>query len=104
VGQGLEELREYAAGLWSAGLKLTHHRDGLKYLECGSPIIVEGTTFGQDASGQSWDGGTTRGGRLRSVFKFNGEGLIQRMYVYTDPDYTGADAGRIHWSRAKPRW
>lgn len=67
VGQGLEELQEFAVGLVSAGLKVTHHRDRLKYLACGSKVIVEGTTYGTDGARGSWDGGATSGGRFCSV-------------------------------------
>jgi hypothetical protein len=104
VGQGLDELQEFAVGLVSAGLKVTHHRDHLKYLACGSKVIVEGTTYGHDGAGGSWDGGKTPGGRFCSVFEFNEKGLVQRMYVYMDPDYTGADQARFRWKRASPRW
>jgi hypothetical protein len=104
VGQGLDELREFAIGLVTVGLKVTHHRDRLKYLVCGSHVIVEGTTYGSDEAGGSWDGGETPGGRFCSVFVFNDGGLIQRMYVYMDPDYTGADRERFRWKRSVPRW
>jgi len=104
VGQGLDELREFATGLGAAHLNVTHHRDRLKYLACGSQVVVEGTTFGNDGGGRSWNGGETPGGRFCSVFDFNDAGLIQRVYVYMDPDYTGADQDRFRWKRANPRW
>ncbi len=104
VGRGLQELREFAVGLVAAGLKVTHHRDRLSYLACGSKVVVEGATYGNDGAGQSWNGGETPGGRFCSVFEFNDQGLIQRMYVYMDPDYTGADRERFRWSRSAPRW
>jgi hypothetical protein len=104
VGQGAVEIREFGLGLVAAGLKVTHHRDRLTYLACGSKVIVEGTTYGDDGAGGFWDGGETPGGRFCSVFDFNEEGLIQRMYVYMDPDYTGADHDRFRWKRAHPRW
>ncbi|HEX2815357.1 MAG TPA: nuclear transport factor 2 family protein [Phenylobacterium sp.] len=104
VGQGIAELQEFATGLWEAGLKVTHHRDQLKYIVCGAQVIVEGVTFGHDKAGVSWDGGKTPGGRFCSVFDFNAKGLIQRMYVYMDPDYTAADKERLRWNRANPRW
>ena len=104
VGQGSADLQEFAAGLWDAGLKVTHHRDQLKYIACGQQVIVEGATFGHDKAGVAWDGGKTPGGRFCSVFDFNSAGLIQRMYVYMDPDYTAADKDRLRWNRANPRW
>jgi hypothetical protein len=104
VGQGFEELGEFAFGLMAAGLKVTHHRDRLKYLTSGSQVVVEGTTYGDDRVGQSWNGGETPGGRFCSVFDFNDAGLIQRMYVYMDPDYTSVDRDRMRWNRVHPRW
>jgi hypothetical protein len=104
VGRGLEELREFATGLKSAGIKVLHHRDRLKFYSFGSHVFVEGTTFGTDRAGQSWNGGETSGGRFCSVFDFDENGLIQRMYVYMDPDYTGADRDRFRWNRSAPRW
>jgi hypothetical protein len=51
VGRGLEELREFAIGLVTAGLRVTHHRDRPKYLARGTHAVVEGTTFGDDGAG-----------------------------------------------------
>ena len=104
VGHGLEDLREFAAGQISAGLKVTHHQDRLKYYAVGSHVVVEGTTFGADDAGHAWNGGETPGGRFCSVFDFDDNGLIQRMYVYMDPDYTGTDQDRFRWKRSEPRW
>ena len=104
VGQGVEELGEFAMGLASAGLKVAHHRDRLNYIVSGRQVIVEGTTEGRDGAGDRWNGGETPGGRFCSVFDFNDAGLIQRMYVYMDPDYTGADQDRFRWKRVAPRW
>jgi hypothetical protein len=104
VGRGIEQFYELAVGLGSAGLQFAHHRDHLQFYSSGSHLIVEGTTFGQDGSGASWDGGTTPGGRFCSVFEFNDDGLIGRMFIYLDPDYTGADKDRFRWHRDNPRW
>jgi hypothetical protein len=73
-------------------------------IACGPRVIVEGTTFGHDKAGRSWDGGATSGGRFCSVFDFNDDGQVQRMYVYMNPDYVGADPQRHYWNRARPRW
>lgn len=102
VGRGVDGLRELAAGLGGAGLRVRHHRDQLQYLVCGTHVVVEGTTEGDDGAGGSWNGGETPGGRFCSTFDFNDKGLIQRMYIYLDPDYTSADRDRFHWKRATP--
>src|ERR1700743_1695266 len=64
VGSGLEEFKEFAAGLWGAGLKSQHHRDALTYFTSDRHVIVEGTTAGSDAEGGTWDGGKTPGRRF----------------------------------------
>ena len=104
VGRGVYDLLEFALGLGATGHKATHHRDQLKYIVCGQQVIVEGTTFGSDGEGGMWNGGITPGGRFCSVFDFNEEALIERMYIYLDPDYAGRDAARFHWHRRQPKW
>jgi hypothetical protein len=104
VGRGFEEFRELAAGLASAGLKVTHHRDRLRYIARGLQVIVEGTTFGSDGAGNTWDGGETPGGRFSSVFDFTEDGFIERMYAYLDPDFASRDPHRLNWRRGDPRW
>jgi hypothetical protein len=104
VGRGPDEFREFAVGLWGAGLKSQHHRDELNYMASGRHVIVEGATVGSDAEGRTWDGGKTPGGRFCSVFDFADDGLISRMFIYLDPDYTSLDKDRFHWKRAAVRW
>ncbi len=104
VGRGLDEFHELAAGLRAARYKATHHRDRLKYIAFGQQLIVEGTTFGSDSHGGTWNGGETPGGRFRSVFDFDEHGLIERMYIYLDPDYMSLHKDRFHWRRAQPHW
>ncbi len=104
VGRGPDEFHAFAAGLWGAGLKSQHHRDELQYMVSGRHVIVEGATIGSDAGGRTWDGGKTPGGRFCSVFDFDSEGLIARMFIYLDPDYTSLDADRFHWKRTAARW
>ena len=77
---------------------------GSAFVDNGQQLIVEGRTFGNDGHGGAWDGGKTAGGRFCSVFSFNDQGLISRMYIYLDPDYTSLDKERFHWRRAEPLW
>jgi SnoaL-like domain len=104
VGRGWDEFMEFATGLGATGHKAIHHRAQLNYICCGTQVIVEGATFGSDGKGGTWNGGETPGGRFCSVFHFNDEGLVKRMYIYLDPDYAGRDADRFHWHRRHPRW
>jgi hypothetical protein len=104
VGRGAEEFREFAGGLWGAGLRAQHHRDELRFMVSGRHVVVEGATVGSDADGRTWDGGKTPGGRFCSVFDFNDKCLISRMFIYLDPDYTSLDRDRFHWKRAAASW
>jgi hypothetical protein len=66
---------------------------------------VEGTTEGSDREGTAWYGGQTPGGRFCSIFIFNNAGLIERMYIYVDPDFTGKHEGRFLWpDREQQKW
>jgi hypothetical protein len=104
VGRGLEEFYELAAGMAATGAKIAHRQDQLTFITGDRQIAVEGTTYGEGLDGGGWRGGETPGGRFCSTFQFTDDGLIERMYVYLDPDYTGADTPRFRWSRAQPRW
>ena len=73
--------------------RIEHHVDEFKVLEFGDTIVVEGTTEGTTATGLTWDGRVTLGGRFCSVFEIH-EGLISRMYIYLDPDYCSQDTTR----------
>ncbi|MDB5584174.1 MAG: hypothetical protein JWR80_9350 [Bradyrhizobium sp.] len=105
VGHGLDEFYELAIGMSQAGAKITHHQDRLRFIEGDRHVVVEGTTYGNGLDGGSWSGGETPGGRFCSVFAFTDDGLlIERMYIYLDPDYTSADKPRFRWKRILPRW
>jgi ketosteroid isomerase-like protein len=73
--------------------RIIHHIDEFRLLEIGDSVVVEGTTEGTMATGLTWDGRATLGGRFCSVFEFH-RGLISRMYIYADPDYCSQDSGR----------
>lgn len=103
VGRGLADFMEMAAGFETAYRDIAHVVDLVA--DCGSVVIVEGRTSGQDAAGNVWRGGETAGGRFCSVFDFDANGLISRMHIYLDPDYTSQDRDRFRWERgAAQRW
>jgi hypothetical protein len=106
VGHGAAEFIELAGGLMGATMKrAAHHRDALVFIEQRDLVAAEGTTEGLGADGIEWCGGKTPGGRFCSVFAFNPDGLIARMHIYLDPDYTSRDRDRFVWpERATPQW
>ena len=96
IARGRTAILRLSGGLMTAVASLEHLMDELRYLEVGGTVVVEGTTRGTTHAGGSWHGGQTPGGRFCSVFELDG-GLISRMYIYLDPDYTSADRDRFLW-------
>lgn len=99
IGHGLADFMEMAAGFASAFHGVAHLVDLVA--DCGSVVILEGRTSGQDAAGNVWQGGETPGGRFCSVFAFDADDLIARMHIYLDPDYTSLDRERFRWNRGR---
>lgn len=54
IGHGLADFMEMAAGFGSAYHNIAHVIDLVA--DCGSVVIVEGRTSGQDAAGNAWQG------------------------------------------------
>jgi hypothetical protein len=106
VGHGKAEFFEMAGRLRAARVqRASHHLDRLLFIEQGDRVAVEGTTEGIGRDDIEWCGGRTPGGRFCSVFVFNDRGLIERMHIYLDPDFTGADKEGFLWpSRSPSQW
>ena len=103
IGHGVAEFMEMAAGFMPAYHGVSHVIDLIA--ESGGIVVLEGRTSGEDAEGVTWRGGETPGGRFCSVFDFDDAGLIARMHIYLDPDYTSRDRERFRWDRgAAQRW
>jgi ketosteroid isomerase-like protein len=104
IVRGRTAILDLAGGLMTAVASIEHLMDELTYVVAGHTVVVEGTTRGTTHDGGSWRGGETPGGRFCSVFEIS-DGLIARMYVYLDPDYTSADRARFLWPEsAERRW
>ncbi|WP_018440920.1 nuclear transport factor 2 family protein [Trinickia symbiotica] len=97
LGSGKAEFKEFVTGLMSAVKSITHDIGGMKFFEGENIVVVEGVTRGVYHDGTSWSGGETPGGRFCSIYEFSGDGLIKRMHIYVDPDYTSRDKDRFLW-------
>ncbi len=64
-------------------------------------FAVEGTSAGEHQDGP-WRAGVTHGGRWCDVFEVR-DFLIQRCFIYLDPDYAGLDTKRYPWLSAGGR-
>lgn len=105
MGRGVDPFRELADGVRSRIVRSSHRQDAFKYIDGGDVIVVEGCTQGLGTDNVEWCGGRTPGGRFCSVFEFDESDRIRRMYIYLDPDFTGADKDRFLWpGRAQNQW
>ena len=103
IGTGFADLAEMGAGFASAYRDVSHTIDLV--VEAENLVVAEGVTAGEDVNGNRWRGGETPGGRFCTVFEFDGDGLIARMHIHLDPDYTSQDLARFHWDRGgAARW
>jgi len=64
-------------------------------------FAVEGTSHGEHKHGQ-WRAGVTHAGRWCDVFEVR-DFLIQRCFIYLDPDYAGKDTAQYPWLTANGR-
>jgi hypothetical protein len=64
-------------------------------------FAVEGTSAGEHAEG-SWRAGVSHAGRWCDVFEVR-DFLIQRCFIYLDPDYGGRDTARYTWLSSNGR-
>jgi ketosteroid isomerase-like protein len=98
VKTGRSAVTEFLQGILTTVASAVHHIDPGRYIVSGDHVVVEGLTTGAMKNGEAWQGGRTPGGRFCNVFEVR-DGLIRRLFIYLDPDYVGADAGRFLWGR-----
>jgi SnoaL-like domain len=67
----------------------------------GDTFACEGTSYGEHEDGP-WRAGVTHAGRWCDVFEVR-DFLIQRCFIYLDPDYAGLDTDRYPWLSAEGR-
>jgi ketosteroid isomerase-like protein len=96
VTHGKSGFAELGKGLMGSLTAIRHDVSTFEYVVDGDTVVVEGTTIGSGQDGREWRGGETPGGRFCSVFKFRG-GLIARMHIYLDPDYTSRHSDGFLW-------
>jgi hypothetical protein len=98
ITHGKAGFGELAAGLLGSVSTFAHDLSTFTWTVAQDTVVVEGTTYGTGGDGRQWRGGETPGGRFCSVFIFR-DGLIARMHIYLDPDYTSQDTERFLWGR-----
>lgn len=103
LGRGSAAMAELGGGIMRLIREMQHPLETMTFHPSGSTMIVEGVTRGSDRQGRRWSGGETPGGRFCNVFDIR-DGLIQRMFIYLDPDRLGDDGDRFLWGTEGRAW
>lgn len=96
VATGRTEYEKLFADLGSLLSGIKHDYAYFNYVVAGDTVVVEGTSSGTTADGTQWRAGVSHAGRWCDVFEIR-DFLIQRCFIYLDPDYAGADTDRYPW-------
>ena len=96
VANGRAEIDKLFQDVGSTLSSIKHHYEYFNYMIKDDVIVVEGTSHGTTAEDVEWRGGVTHAGRFCDVFEIR-DFKIQRLFIYLDPDYAGADTQRYSW-------
>lgn len=102
LATGKEQISRLFAD-FGAGIKsILHDYATFNWIMTGTDMFAcEGTSFGEHVDGP-WRAGVTHAGRWCDVFEVR-DFLIQRCFIYLDPDYAGRDTQRYPWLSADGR-
>ena len=98
VARGKEQIRKLFSDVGATIKSVAHHYSEFNWIfSGGDQIVCEGTSHGEHADGP-WRAGNPEwgAGRWCDVFEIR-NGLIQRCFIYLDPDYAGKDTERYPW-------
>jgi hypothetical protein len=96
LATGRQEYERLFADLGSILKAIYHDYAYFNYIIQDDFVVVEGTSYGATADGTEWRAGVTHAGRWCDVFEIR-DFKIQRLFIYLDPDYAGADTARYPW-------
>ncbi|MEJ8852317.1 nuclear transport factor 2 family protein [Variovorax rhizosphaerae] len=98
LANGKEEIGRMFGDLGGRGKSITHDYASFNWIMSGSDMFAcEGTSHGEHVDGP-WRAGVPEwaAGRWCDVFEVR-DWLIQRCFIYLDPDYAGKDTARYPW-------
>ena len=96
VASGKEQIGKLFGDVGGTLKSIEHHYSEFNWVFSGSDVLVcEGTSHGEHQDGE-WRAGVTHAGRWCDVFEVR-DFLIQRCFIYLDPDYAGQDTARYSW-------
>ncbi len=98
IANGRAEIEGMYADIGATLKSITHHYATFNWVLSGTDLLVcEGTSHGEHRDG-SWRAGypESGAGRFCDVFEIR-DFLIQRIFIYLDPDYASGDTARYPW-------
>ena len=102
LATGKEQIGRLFTDVGQTIVSILHDYATFNWVMTGTDVFaVEGTSAGEHREG-TWRAGLTHAGRWCDVFEVR-DFLIQRCFVYLDPDYAGKDTDRHPWLSAGGR-
>jgi ketosteroid isomerase-like protein len=102
VANGKEQITQLFTDVGATLKGIRHDYASFNWIMTGTDVFaVEGTSYGSHKDG-GWRAGLTHAGRWCDVFEVR-DFLIQRCFIYLDPDYAGKDTDRYPWLSADGR-
>jgi ketosteroid isomerase-like protein len=102
LANGKEQIGQMFTDVGATLESIRHDYATLNWIMTGTDVFAcEGTSYGAHRDGP-WRAGVTHAGRWCDVFEVR-DFLIQRVFIYLDPDYAGKDTDRYPWLSAAGR-
>jgi hypothetical protein len=97
IATGRDEIGRLFGDIGGTLKSITHHFSHFNWVISGDMVVCEGTSHGEHRDGP-WRAGVPESGAGRwcDVFEIR-DWLIQRCFIYLDPDYAGKDTERYPW-------
>jgi len=96
VATGKEQIGRMFGDVGATIRSILHDYATFNFVMTGTDVFaVEGTSAGEHRDGP-WRAGVSHAGRWCDVFQIR-DYLIQRCFIYLDPDYAGKDTERYPW-------
>ena len=96
LANGKEQIGQLFGDVGGRIESIRHDYASFTWIMSGTDTFaVEGTSYGVHADG-GWRAGVAHAGRWCDVFEVR-DFLIQRCFIYLDPDYAGLDTDRYPW-------
>jgi hypothetical protein len=98
LAKGREQIGKLFSDVGGTIKSIAHHDSEFNWIFSGCDLLVcEGTSHGEHVDGP-WRAGNPEwgAGRWCDVFEIRDD-LIQRCFIYLDPDYAGKDTARYPW-------